>query len=96
MRRLRSSSIKSRGVAFLALLVCLFGLPAFGQPWDGNGVEGDPYLIYDAGDMENWYPVPSQANFVDPEAVGQRSVNFRDYVLLANDWLKEKPWPPRP
>jgi len=52
MRRLRSSSIKSRGAAFLALLVCLFGLPAFGQPWDGNGVEGDPYLIYDACDMQ--------------------------------------------
>jgi len=34
------------------LLVCLFSSAAFGQPWDGNGVEGDPYLIYDACDMQ--------------------------------------------
>jgi len=52
MRRLRSSSIKSRGAAFLAFLVCLFGLPAFGQPWDGNGTPNYPYLIYDACDMQ--------------------------------------------
>jgi hypothetical protein len=62
MRRLRSSSIKSRGVAFLALLVCLFGLPAFGQPWDGNGVEGDPYQIWDACDMQ---AIGADANYWD-------------------------------
>jgi hypothetical protein len=27
-------------------------VPAAAQPWDGNGVEGDPYLIYDACDMQ--------------------------------------------
>jgi len=49
-----------------------------------------------AGDMLNWYPVPSQANLVDTEIEGERSVNFRDYRILANDWLEEPTWPPRP
>ncbi len=47
----------------------------------------------DAGTMVNWFPVPSQANLVDTEGNGYRSVNFRDYVLLARDWLKEPTWP---
>jgi len=47
----------------------------------------------DAGDMVNWWPVPSIANFVDPEPEGQRSVNFRDYRIMANNWLEVKLWP---
>jgi len=62
MRRLRSSSIKSRGAAFLVLLVCLFSVTAFGQPWDGNGVEGDPYQIWDACDMQ---AIGADANYWD-------------------------------
>ncbi len=46
-----------------------------------------------AGAGVNWFPVASQANLVDPEGLGYRSVNFRDYVLLARDWLKEPTWP---
>ncbi len=47
----------------------------------------------DAGTMVNWWPVPSIANFVDPEPEGQRSVNFRDYRIMANNWLEAKLWP---
>jgi hypothetical protein len=43
-----------------------------------------------------YHPVASKANLVDPEAQYSRSVNFRDYVFLANDWLQEPTWPPRP
>jgi hypothetical protein len=43
-----------------------------------------------------YHPVASQANLVDPEPQYSRSVNFRDFVVLAKDWLKESPWPPRP
>jgi len=47
---------------------------------------GTPTLVYG--------PVPSKANLTDPEPKFQRFVNFRDYAVLANDWLTEKLWPP--
>ena len=34
------------------VVVCVFCSAALGQPWDGNGVEGDPYLIWTAADMQ--------------------------------------------
>ena len=38
---------------FLAVLAVLsICLPAQGQPWSGSGIEGDPYLIEDANDMQ--------------------------------------------
>ena len=46
------SSVNIRRAVLLVVVVCVFGTAAFGQPWDGNGVEGDPYLIYDACDMQ--------------------------------------------
>ena len=50
--RLLSNTINSRGLVFSALLVCLFCSAAFGQPWDGNGIEGDPYQIWTPNDMQ--------------------------------------------
>jgi hypothetical protein len=47
----------------------------------------------DAGDMLNYWPVPSPANYVDPEPQYQRYVNFRDFVVIANNWLQETLWP---
>ena len=35
-----------------AAVVFVFCTAAFGQPWDGNGVDGDPYQIWDANDMQ--------------------------------------------
>jgi len=49
---------------------------------------GTPTLVYG--------PVQSKANLTDPEAKLQRSVNLRDYVIFANDWLGEFKWPPAP
>jgi len=33
---------------------------------------------------------------VDTEAEGERSVNFRDYSILADNWLQQYLWPPGP
>jgi hypothetical protein len=52
MRRFKSPSINIRGVVFGVVIVCVFGTAAFGQPWDGNGTPNEPYLIYDACDMQ--------------------------------------------
>jgi len=41
-----------------------------------------------AGVGEVYYPLISAANIYDAEPKGQKIVNFRDYALLANDWLK--------
>jgi len=39
-------------------------------------------------------PAAEIANIYDFEAAGLRAVNFRDYAVLALDWLKEEPyWP---
>ena len=35
-----------------AVLVLSFASAGYAQPWDGNGVEGDPYQIWDAEDMQ--------------------------------------------
>jgi DNA-binding beta-propeller fold protein YncE len=51
MRRFKSPSINIRGVFFCVAVVCVFGSAAFGQPWAGSGTAEDPYLIYDANQM---------------------------------------------
>ena len=38
-------------------------------------------------------PVPSAANLINPEPQGQRYVNFRDYAVMANQWLIKEYWP---
>ena len=49
-----SKAIRRRSgfVVLIVVVVCLFSSAAFGQPWDGNGIEGDPYEIWDACDMQ--------------------------------------------
>jgi hypothetical protein len=39
-------------VFLLVVLVCVLSRSGLGQPWDGNGVDGDPYLIYTAEEMQ--------------------------------------------
>ena len=48
-------------------------------------------LMY--GDGEMYVPVPSVANMSDEEPPLSRSVNFKDYALLADQWLDEQLWP---
>jgi hypothetical protein len=40
-----------------------------------------------------YQPVQSKANLTDPEAQYSRSVNFRDYAMLADEWLQTKLFP---
>jgi hypothetical protein len=45
------------------------------------------------GDGELYVPVPSVANMSDEEPPLSRSVNLKDYALLADQWLDEQLWP---
>ncbi len=58
---------------------------------DGSGLTA----LDDAGDMLNYWPVPSQANICgdSAEAPYHRYVNLRDFDCLARDWLVDMPWP---
>ena len=52
------------------------------------------YLADDTpGDGEFYVPVPSVANLYNEEPPLARSVNFKDFVLLADGWLEEQLWP---
>ncbi len=52
MTLLRRNTINIHWPVLLVLIVCVFSLPAGAQPWDGNGTPNEPYLIYDANDMQ--------------------------------------------
>ncbi len=58
MRRL----IGLNGVILRVVTVCVFCSAANGTPWSGSGVEGDPYLIYDACDMQE---IGADSNYWD-------------------------------
>ncbi len=45
------------------------------------------------GDGELYVPVPPTANLHNEESPLSRSVNFKDFVLLAEGWLDEQLWP---
>ena len=52
------------------------------------------YLADDTpGDGESYIPVPSVANLYNEEPPLSRSVNFKDFTLLADQWLEEQLWP---
>ncbi len=59
---MRSNLRSRRGVVLGVVLVCAFGGVVFGQPWDGNGVEGDPYQIWTAADMQ---AIGADSNYLD-------------------------------
>ena len=44
-------------------------------------------------DGELYAPVSSVANISDTEEPLSRAVNFDDFALLADQWLKEQLWP---
>jgi hypothetical protein len=45
------------------------------------------------GDGQLYVRVPSPANIYDDEPQGSRSVNFKDYAVLADQWLDQVQWP---
>jgi len=53
----------------------------------------DTDILSVAGLAEMYYPVTSPANISDDEPVNSRSVNFRDFAILADEWLKKLVWP---
>jgi len=73
----RRSSIKSRGVVFGAALVCVFCSGALAQPWDGNGVEGDPYQIWTPEDMQ---AIGADANYWDAHFILCADIDLGGYT----------------
>ncbi|MHC4557017.1 MAG: LamG domain-containing protein, partial [Planctomycetota bacterium] len=45
------------------------------------------------GDGQLYVPVPSVAEIYEAESQGSRSVNLKDYAVLAGQWLDEFLWP---
>ena len=45
------------------------------------------------GDGESYIPVASAANIYDEEAQGFKAINFKDFAVLADEWLDEELWP---
>jgi hypothetical protein len=50
-------------------------------------------VLYLATDKTGYSPLISAANIYDQELLGSKAVNFQDYAVLANSWLKEQLWP---
>jgi hypothetical protein len=59
------------------VVVCALGGVVFGQPWDGNGVEGDPYLIYDANDMQ---AIGADSNYWDAHFKLMADIDLSSYT----------------
>jgi hypothetical protein len=58
----------------------------FGDPNDGNTpVNSSTYEFY--------HPLTSVAELYAGEAQGSRVINFRDFAILADNWLEERRWP---
>ena len=45
------------------------------------------------GDGESYIPVASAANIYDEETQGFKAINFKDFAVLADQWLDEELWP---
>jgi hypothetical protein len=53
----------------------------------------EPEIAYLATSGTGIVTVQSIANLYNEEDLGNRAVNFRDFAILANDWLVQKLWP---
>jgi hypothetical protein len=53
----------------------------------------DTDILSVAGLTELYFPVPSPANISDDEPVNSRKVNFKDFAILADEWLQQLIWP---
>jgi len=58
-----------------------------------NYVLSELEVMYLATNGTGVRPIVSEANLYNEELPGLRAVNFRDFAVLANDWLEEKLWP---
>jgi hypothetical protein len=58
-------------------ILCLFGSAALGQPWDGNGIEGDPYQIWTPNDMQ---AIGADSNYWDAHFVLCADIDLAAYT----------------
>ena len=45
------------------------------------------------GQNELYVPLTSPANIYDEEPINSRKVNFKDFTILADEWLEQPVWP---
>jgi len=53
----------------------------------------DTDILSVAGLTELYFPVTSPANISDDEPVNSKKVNFKDFAVLADEWLQQLVWP---
>jgi hypothetical protein len=53
----------------------------------------DTDILSVAGLADMYFPVTSPANVSDDEPINSKSVNFKDFAVLADEWLKKLLWP---
>ena len=58
--------MNKKSVLITAAMVLVFTSAGYGQPWDGNGVDGDPYQIWTAEEMQ---AIGADANYWDAHFV---------------------------
>jgi hypothetical protein len=73
----RNAGRKLTQPLFPLLVVGLFSSVAIGQPWDGNGVEGDPYQIWTAADMQ---AIGADANYWSAHFKLMKDTDLSAYV----------------
>ena len=69
--------MNKKSLLITAVLVLSFAPAAFGQPWDGNGVEGDPYQIWTAEDMQ---AIGADANYWDAHFLLMADIDLSAYT----------------
>lgn len=69
--------MNKKGVLATVVIVFLFGSVVFGQPWDGNGVDGDPYQIWTAADMQ---AIGADANYWDAHFKLMADIDLAGYT----------------
>ncbi|UCF42541.1 MAG: hypothetical protein JSV99_08050 [Planctomycetota bacterium] len=75
----------------VVVLVCVFCSGAFGQPWDGNGAEGDPYQIWTAADMQ---AIGADANYWDAHFELMADIDLSAYTGTSFNIIGSNPyWP---
>jgi hypothetical protein len=43
--------------------------------------------------VDTYVPLTSIANISDDEPVNSKRVNFRDFAIMADEWLQQLLWP---
>jgi len=87
----KNKSGGTRGIfVILAAVVCVFCSVGVGQPWDGNGVERDPYRIWTAEDMQ---AIGADANYWDAHFMLMADIDLSAYTgtsfnIIGIDWYR--------